>query len=70
MPKQTITIEVDVPAGWEATGEHRRVTSGERYIAWALDGPYASSWYHDELSCDKYFILRRAWQPAPQMLSE
>jgi hypothetical protein len=32
MPKQTVTIELEVPEGYEATGEYRCVRYGEVYL--------------------------------------
>lgn len=68
MPTQTITIEVDVPEGWEATGEYRRVTRGERYLTCANGVQYVGTWCpKHEPSGSKYIVLRKAWQPEPWM---
>lgn len=56
MPKQTIEVIVDVPDGWEATGEYRPVCPGENYAAYP---GVAAMWCSVPRSADPLIILRR-----------
>jgi hypothetical protein len=56
MAKQVIHIAVDVPEGWEATGEWRKAVNGEYYIGWP--GKEAQ-WLMGLESPVEVFILRK-----------
>lgn len=57
MPKQKIEIELDVPDGWELTGEFRKAEVGEYSIT--ADEPL-HKWTIPTSS--SYFIVRKKWQ--------
>lgn len=59
-----IEIDVDVPPGFEATGEYRRVQAGEWYLRTRYDVGSAANAVAD--SIEKYLILRRL-PPPPQV---
>lgn len=58
MGKQKIEIEVDVPEGFEATGEHREPKDGDWYLL--SDGrARLATWDYTHFKEGKYLILRR-----------
>lgn len=57
MPKQQITIEVDVPDGYEATGEFRSPTLGDVF----LQRCEVKRSCYEHYACD-YVILREKWK--------
>lgn len=57
MPKQQITIEVDIPDGYEATGEFRCPELGELYIS---RGQTHQACFQNYAS--DHLILRKKWQ--------
>ena len=59
MPKQTVTVEVDCPAGYELTGEYRVPRKDE----WYLCGGIAQQCEGHDYRYATYFILRKLWQP-------
>ncbi len=61
MPKQTLTIEVDVPDGWMATGEYRPPNKGEHYLQTGKSQAYFTP------TVD-FLILRKTWQPPAWMV--
>ena len=58
MAKQTITV--DVPDGWEATGEYRLVQNGEWYLR--VDGG-AGQWTYSVATTSNWPVLRRVEPP-------
>jgi hypothetical protein len=58
MPQQTITLTIDVPEGYELTGEFRPPKQGEQV---RCDDGRVIAAPHD--FCAPFFILRRTWQP-------
>lgn len=62
--KQTITVELDVPEGFEATGEHRVPNSGELFMSiYGGDVCHAAS--SASITDGRRFILRKL-PPAPE----
>lgn len=57
---QTFSLSIDVPDGYEATGEYRKAVSGD--IILLSDGT-AMAWVALSPTAEKHFILRRAWTP-------
>lgn len=56
MSKQEITITVDLPDGWEATGEFRNPAEGEAFISSSGElVPFSNTGF----SCSPRLILRR-----------
>ena len=62
--KQEITITVDIPEGYEATGEFRYPVSGELYLENEGCADRASS---EQIFGRHRFILREKWAP-PEFL--
>lgn len=60
MPLQTITLNVDIPEGYEATGEFRLPLKGEAYLDKYGEVIIASYNYCGDGS---YIILRKTWTP-------
>lgn len=59
-----IEIEVDIPDGYEATGEYRQPKSGDYWIDPKTDELARFPLYHAK---DRRVILRKAWKPEPWM---
>jgi hypothetical protein len=59
---QTFQLTLDVPDGWEATGEYREPTALENYLT--REGRVGTGIGPAGISC---FILRRAWVPPTWM---
>ena len=59
-----IEIEVDIPEGYEGTGEYRRPKNGDYWIDPKTD-ELAS--FPTHLAKDRCVILRKAWTPEPWM---
>lgn len=53
---QTFNLSIEVPDGYEATGEYRTPTNGETYLT---PGGVVATGPAEE----RYFILRRGWIP-------
>jgi hypothetical protein len=60
--KQQVTIEVDVPDGWELTGEYRLPRRGEYCLL--VCGVHEAAGNFQACRC---FILRRASQPVDKV---
>lgn len=56
MSKQRIEIEVEIPEGYEATGEHRPPVIGDHFIG--TDGKYAFC-RTDYMTSERRIIIRR-----------
>ena len=61
MPKHTIVIEVDVPEGYEVTGEYRKPRYGEPFLG--RNGVVEAKSYHH----DPRIILRKLPDPIPEV---
>ena len=59
MSKQTLTVDLDVPEGFELTGEYRTAIHDEYYL---IDNHLVGCCLINTRS-DKYPILREAWKP-------
>lgn len=64
MHKETITVTVDVPDGYELTGELRPPKAGEISLMW---GNPISFYKWNEDASAPCFILRKAWIPPAWM---
>ena len=63
--KQEITITVDIPEGYEATGEFRYPVSGELYLV--ENESCADRASSEQIFGRRRFILRKKWTP-PEFL--
>ena len=66
MPKQQVTLEIEVPEGWEATGEYRSVRYGETYLG--------SDWSPTRMTSQReteaqWPILRRKPDPVTEWIA-
>ena len=61
MPKQKIEFEIDVPEGWELTGEFRQVAAHEPYVAATWNQGNKISHWSGVRSLNNFFIVRKVF---------
>lgn len=64
--KQQVTMELDIPEGFEATGEYREVQTQEWYAD--INSDHVRQWRCDGPSSSEYLILRKLLPPAPKYI--